>query len=140
LLSNLNHGLHEWIIKHEYYTRAMHGICPRPVCWKLGEAICTDDLDLCDIENLGKMKKSGDTVMSSLKIRGVASQLAMQNSGITPPDPVLLYQKVWNLMEFNRTATQFFHTAPMALARVANLLHIGKNLFWTLNVMYPYEM
>jgi hypothetical protein len=26
-------------------------------------------------------------------------------------------------MEFNRTATQFFHTAPLASARDAKLLH-----------------
>jgi hypothetical protein len=40
-----------------------------------------------------------------------------------------LYQKVWNLMEVNRTATQVFHNAPLASAGDAKLLHIGKNLF-----------
>jgi hypothetical protein len=36
-------------------------------------------------------------------------------------------------MEVNRTAMQFFHTAPLASARDAKLLHMGKNLFCALH-------
>jgi hypothetical protein len=56
----------------------------------------------------------------------------MQNSGIATPE-VEVYSsfampKSVKLMEFNRTATQFFHTSPLASARDAKLLHFGKNL------------